>query len=49
LSGKAELLRVLEKAKLNQKVALALHSAAEALEVKNTNLNTLEIYMLEPT
>ncbi len=47
-SKKAELLDVLKKSKLSQKVALALHSAAEAHGCKNTNLNTLELYMLEP-
>jgi len=45
---KAELLDMLKKSKLSQKVALALHSAAEAHGCKNTNLNTLELYMLDP-
>ncbi len=45
---KAELLDALKKSKLNQKVVLALHSAAEAHGYKNTNLNTLELYMLDP-
>ncbi len=49
LSGKAELLDALNKSKLGQKVALALHSAAEAHGCKNTNLNTLELYMLDLT
>ena len=48
LSEKAELLDALKKSKLSQKVALALHSAAEAHGYKNTNLNTLELYMLDP-
>ncbi len=47
-SEKAELLDALKKSKLSQKVSLALHSAAEAHGCKNTNLNTLEIYMLDP-
>lgn len=47
--GKAELIRVLKKSKLSQKVVLALHSAAEAYGCKNTNLNTLELYMLDPS
>lgn len=47
-SEKAELLNALKKSKLSQKVALALHSAAEAHGCKNTNLNTLELYMLDP-
>jgi hypothetical protein len=33
---------------LGKKVALALHSSAEAYKVKNTNLNTVELYLLEP-
>jgi len=46
-SEKAELLDALKKSKLDQHVALALHSAAEAHGCKNTNLNTLELYMLD--
>lgn len=45
---KAELLVALKKSTLSNKVALALHSAAEAHGYKNTNLNTLELYMLDP-
>ncbi|MBI5274329.1 MAG: hypothetical protein HY860_04660 [Chlamydiales bacterium] len=48
LFEKAELLNALKKSKLNQKVALALHSAAEVHGCKNTNLDTLELYMLDP-
>lgn len=48
-SEKAEFLDALKKSKLSQKVALALHSAAEAHGCKNTNLNTFELYMLDPT
>ena len=48
-SEKAELLDALKKSKLSQKVVLALHSAAEAHGYKNTNLKTLELYMLDPT
>lgn len=47
--GKSELLSALRQSKLNQKVALALHSAAEAHGCKNTSLNTLELYMLDPS
>ncbi len=47
--GKAELLEALKKSKLSQKVALSLHSAAEAHGCKNTNLNTLELYVLDPS
>lgn len=45
---KSELLEAIKKSKLSNKVALALHSAAEAHGYKNTNLNTLELYMLDP-
>lgn len=45
---RSELLEVLKKSNLNQKVALALHSAAEAHGCKNTNLNTFELYLLDP-
>jgi len=45
---KAELLEVIKKSNLSNKVALALHSAVEAHGYKNTNLNTLELYMLDP-
>lgn len=43
-----ELLKALKKSNLRKKVALALHSAAEAHGCKNTNLNTLELYLLDP-
>ena len=49
LSEKGELLDALKKSKLSQKVVLALHSAAEAHGCKNTNLNSLELYMLDLT
>ena len=42
-----QMLRVLKTSKLKDKVVLALHSAAEALSCKNTNLETLELYLLE--
>lgn len=44
---KAELLKALKNSDLNHKVALALHSAADILGCKNTNLNNLELYMLD--
>lgn len=44
---KAALLEGLKKSNLRDKVALALHSAAEVHGYKNTNLNTLELYMLD--
>lgn len=43
-----ELLEALKNSNLRDKVALALHSAVEAHGYKNTNLNTLELYMLDP-
>jgi len=46
--NKEELLEAFKKSNLNKKVALALHSAAEAYGYKNTNLNTLELYLLDP-
>jgi hypothetical protein len=45
---KSELLEAIKKSNLSNKVALALHSAVEAHGYKNTNLNTLELYMLDP-
>ena len=48
LSGKADFLNAIKKSKLGRKVALALHSAVEAHGYKNTNLNTLELYVLDP-
>ena len=45
---KAELLEAIKKSNLSNKVALALHSAVEAQGYKNTNLNTLELYLLDP-
>lgn len=42
-----ELLEVLKKLNLSEKVALALHSASEAFGCKNTNLDTLELYLLD--
>lgn len=45
---KEELLEALKKSNLSNKVVLALHSAAEAHGYKNTNLNTLELYILDP-
>ena len=49
LGERSYILRKLTKSNLNQQVALALHSAAETYECKNTNLNTLELYMLDST
>lgn len=46
--NKVEILEALKKSNLSKKVALALHSAAEAHGYKNTNLNTLELYLLDP-
>lgn len=49
LSGKAEWLNALKKSGVGSDVILALHSAAEALGVKNTNLEGLELYVLDPS
>jgi len=46
--GKDQILHALKNSNLHDKVALALHSSAEALGVKNTNLQTLELYLLDP-
>ena len=48
LQENADMLQKLKKSKLSQQVALALHSAAEAYRCKNTNLSTLELYLLNP-
>jgi hypothetical protein len=45
---KTELLETIKKSNLSNKVVLALHSAAEVYGYKNTNLNTLELYLLDP-
>lgn len=44
---KSELLEALKKSKLHHNVSLALHSAVETYGCKNTNLNTLELYVLD--
>jgi len=46
--GKEQLIHALENSSLREKVVLALHSAAHALGFKNTNLQTLELYLLDP-
>lgn len=48
LQDRTEVMAVLKKSRLKQKTALALHSAAEALGCQNTNLSTIELYLLEP-
>ncbi len=49
LSGKSEWFKALKKSGLDQNVILALHSAAQALGLKNTNLEGLELYVLDPS
>lgn len=49
LSGKSEWFKALKKSGFEQSVILALHSAAEALGLKNTNLEGLELYVLDPS
>ncbi len=46
--NKKQLLDELMHSELNQKVVLALHSSAEAYDYKNTNLQQLELYLIEP-
>ncbi len=46
--SKEQLLRALEKSKFKSQIELALHAAAEAHKCKNTNLQTLELYLLDP-
>lgn len=47
--NKQELLSTLKKVNLKSGVVLALHSAARAHGCKNTNLDTLELYLLDPS
>lgn len=49
LSGKSEWFKALKKSGFDQSVILALHSAAEALGLKNTNLEGLELYIVDPS
>ncbi len=48
LQDKTELVAAIKNSNMAHKVALALHSAAEARGYKNTNLNTFELYLLDP-
>ena len=45
--NKEQIFQTLIKNNLEKKVILALHSAAEAYGYKNTNLNTIELYILQ--
>ena len=49
LSGKSEWFKALKKSGFDQNVILALHSAADAHSYKNTNLEGLELYILDPS
>ena len=49
LSGKSEWFKAIKKAGLDQNVVLALHSAAEVHGYKNTSLEGLELYVLDPS
>lgn len=49
LSGKPEWFKALKKSGIDQAVILALHSAAEPHGYKNTNLEGLELYVLDPS
>ena len=44
-SSKEELMYALKQSKLKDHVTLTLHSAADALGFKNTNIETLELYI----
>lgn len=46
--SKKEILEAIRKANLDKNIILALHSATEAYGYKNTNLNGLELYVLDP-
>ncbi len=46
-SSRKDLLNAITNSKLQSKVCLALHSSADALGYKNTNLDTLELYVLD--
>ena len=46
--GRKQVIDALEQSHLHKKVALALHSAADVYGVSNTNLQTVELYLLEP-
>lgn len=46
-SNREEILEALKVSNLSSKVALALHSAVECYGCKNTNLSTLELYILD--
>ena len=48
IQDREQILQVLGKSNLSSKVMLALHSAAKVYGCKNTNLQTLELYLLEP-
>ncbi|NQW44776.1 MAG: hypothetical protein HQ462_05150 [Deltaproteobacteria bacterium] len=48
LKNRLELIDVLKRSNFHKKTALALHSAADVLGFKNTNLQTLELYLLDP-
>lgn len=49
LSGKSEWFKALKTSGLESDVILALHSAAESHNFKNTNLKGLELYILDPS
>lgn len=48
VSSKSEAYKLLKHSNLGEKIALALHSAAEEHHCKNTNLQTIELYLLDP-
>lgn len=48
-STRQEVLIAIERSKIKDEVCLALHSAADALASKYTNLDTVELYVFEPS
>ena len=49
LDEKGEIIKILQQSELSNDVVLALHSSAEELKLSNTNLRTVELYMLSPS
>jgi hypothetical protein len=47
-SEKTKIHQTLKKSNLSSKIALALHSAVNEYNCKNTNLDTVELYLLDP-
>jgi hypothetical protein len=48
LAGRQAVLKILEQSSLKKFLVLGLHSAAKASGLNNTNLETVEFYLLDP-